>query len=263
MFDKFSLGKKETRQSGDTPRTTTGRTPRHVAIIMDGNGRWAKRRGLPRIAGHREAMKTVKRVTVAAQHLGVEVLTLYTFSTENWKRPKGEVEFLMRLPQQFLNSYLVELIANNVRVQVMGDLTAIPSYTLAAVQEAIKKTKNNSGMILNLALNYGSYAEITTAVRQLAQDVLDGKLGVDAITSQAISRRMMSAQLPNPDLLIRTGNEMRLSNFMLWQLAYTELYFTDCYWPDFSEDDLLAAVRSFSERQRRYGGLVEQGDSEQ
>ncbi|CAM3075180.1 isoprenyl transferase [Sporolactobacillus spathodeae] len=255
MFGKFSLNKKGNSELPAVNPSELSRIPEHVAIIMDGNGRWAQRRGLPRIAGHREAMKTVKRITAEAQHLGVKVLTLYTFSTENWKRPKAEVDFLMKLPEQFLHSYLVELKKNNVQVQVMGDLSIIPEHTLLAVNQAISETKNNSGLILNFALNYGSYAELTQAIKRIAQDVLDRKLAIDAIDVQAVSARLLNPELPAPDLLIRTGGELRLSNFMLWQLAYTELYFTDVYWPDFAEEDLRQAIHSFSERQRRYGGL--------
>lgn len=255
MFGKFSLNKKGNSELPAVNLSELSRIPEHVAIIMDGNGRWAQRRGLPRIAGHREAMKTVKRITAEAQHLGVKVLTLYTFSTENWKRPKAEVDFLMKLPEQFLHSFLVELKKNNVQVQVMGDLSIIPEHTLLAVNHAISETKNNSGLILNFALNYGSYAELTQAIKRIAQDVLDKKLAIDAIDVQAVSTRLLNPELPAPDLLIRTGGELRLSNFMLWQLAYTELYFTDVYWPDFAEEDFRQAIHSFSERQRRYGGL--------
>ncbi|MFT8707922.1 MAG: isoprenyl transferase [Sporolactobacillus sp.] len=255
MFGKFSLNKKEKPVQKSAASGKPLQIPGHVAIIMDGNGRWAKRRGLPRIAGHREAMKTVKRITAEAQRLGVRVLTLYTFSTENWKRPKAEVDFLMKLPEQFLNAYLVELKANNVQVQVMGDLSAIPGATLRAVNQAVTETSSNTGLILNFALNYGSYDELTQAVRKIAQDVLDQKLTISAIDTKEINSRLLSPELPAPDLLIRTGGELRLSNFMLWQLAYTELYFTDVFWPDFKEEDLREALHSFSERQRRFGGL--------
>ncbi|MCO7174721.1 isoprenyl transferase [Sporolactobacillus kofuensis] len=234
----------------------TEKIPEHVAIIMDGNGRWAKKRGLPRIAGHREAMKTVKRVTKEADRLGVKVLTLYAFSTENWKRPKAEVDFLMKLPQQFLTTYLKELIEQNVQVRAMGDLSRLPSYTLDAVKSASEKTKENTGLILNFALNYGSHAEIVNAVKMIARDVQDQKLDAEEITESMIAEHLLSP-LPDPDLLIRTGGEIRLSNFMLWQLAYTELYFSDEYWPDFNEQSLQDAVKVFASRQRRYGGLME------
>ncbi|MDF2911046.1 MAG: isoprenyl transferase [Sporolactobacillus laevolacticus] len=254
MFEKFSfnMGKKD-KTNRDEQRDL--KIPKHVAIIMDGNGRWAKKRGLPRIAGHREAMKTVKRVTKEADRLGVKVLTLYTFSTENWKRPKNEVDFLMKLPEQFLNTYLVELIEQNVRVQAMGDLSRLPSYTLKAVESAIERTKNNTGLVLNFALNYGSHAEIVDAVKTIVRKVQEQELVVEEVTEQVISQHLMCPSLPDPDLLIRTGGELRLSNFMLWQLAYTELYFSEEYWPDFDEQSLRNAIQSFAARQRRYGGL--------
>lgn len=254
MFEKFSfnMGKKD-KTNRDEQRDL--KIPKHVAIIMDGNGRWAKKRGLPRIAGHREAMKTVKRVTKEADRLGVKVLTLYTFSTENWKRPKNEVDFLMKLPEQFLNTYLVELIEQNVRVQAMGDLSRLPSYTLKAVESAIERTKNNTGLVLNFALNYGSHAEIVDAVKTIVRKVQEQELVIEEVTEQVISQHLMCPSLPDPDLLIRTGGELRLSNFMLWQLAYTELYFSEEYWPDFDEQSLRNAIQSFAARQRRYGGL--------
>lgn len=254
MFEKFSfnMGKKD-KTNRDEQRDF--KIPEHVAIIMDGNGRWAKKRGLPRIAGHREAMKTVKRVTKEADRLGVKVLTLYAFSTENWKRPKNEVDFLMKLPEQFLNTYLAELIEQNVRVQAMGDLSRLPSYTLKAVESAIERTKNNTGLVLNFALNYGSHAEIVDAVKTIVRKVQEQELVIEEVTEQVISQHLMCPSLPDPDLLIRTGGEIRLSNFMLWQLAYTELYFSEEYWPDFDEQSLRNAIQSFAARQRRYGGL--------
>lgn len=259
MFEKFSFIR--TGKVGGQERLAGSlqRVPVHVAIIMDGNGRWAKRRGLPRIAGHREALKTVKKVTNEARRLGIKVLTLFAFSTENWKRPKTEVEFLMKLPEQFLNSYLAELIENNIQVRAMGDLSLIPAHTMKAVNYAIDRTKNNNGLILNFALNYGGRSEIVQAVKTVVRDVQSDKLRSDTIDEDVFSKYMMSRALPDPDLLIRTSGEIRLSNFMLWQLAYTELFFTDVYWPDFNEGNLQEAVREFASRQRRYGGIVEKG----
>ncbi|TGB00311.1 isoprenyl transferase [Sporolactobacillus shoreae] len=262
MLDKFSFFKNGKSEKKVQALNNADRIPEHVAIIMDGNGRWAQRRGLPRIAGHREALKTIKKITYAAQHMGVKVLTLYAFSTENWKRPKAEVDFLMKLPEQFLNFYLAELIANNVQVRVMGDMSPIPAHTISAVNTAIEKTRENTGLILNFALNYGSHAEIVGAVRSIVQDVLDQSLEPENINEKTFSDRMISPSLPNPDLLIRTGGEIRLSNFMLWQMAYTELYFTKVYWPDFSEEDLSAAIYEFSTRQRRYGGIKGEGNGD-
>ncbi|MCQ2008980.1 isoprenyl transferase [Sporolactobacillus sp. STSJ-5] len=260
MFEKFSLHREKTESPQHVKES--GRMPEHVAIIMDGNGRWAKKRGLPRIAGHREAMKTIKRVTREADRLGVKVLTLFAFSTENWKRPKAEVEFLMKLPQQFLNTYLTELVEQNVQVQAMGDLSRLPTYTLHAIKSAIERTKDNTGLILNFALNYGSHAEIVHAVQDIIQEVSNHHLSLEDVTEQKIAEHMMSPALPDPDLLIRTGGEIRLSNFMLWQLAYTELYFSEEFWPDFNERSLQEAVHVFATRQRRYGGLKEGSEND-
>lgn len=231
------------------------RLPGHIAIIMDGNGRWAKKRSLPRVAGHHEGMKVVKKITKFASELGVKTLTLYAFSTENWKRPKLEVEFLMRLPQEFLATYLPELIEQNVRVEMMGNLDSLPEHTKKAVTNAMTQTAENDGLILNFALNYGSRDEIVQAVRKIANDVEEGIISSDIISEKLIDQYLMTKDLAEPDLLIRTSGEVRLSNFMLWQLAYTEFWFTDTLWPDFDEGDLLDAIDSYQTRSRRYGGL--------
>lgn len=229
--------------------------PAHIAIIMDGNGRWAKKRSLPRIAGHHEGMKTVRKITKLANHLGVSVLTLYAFSTENWKRPKMEVDFLMRLPEEFLSTFLPELIEENVRVEMMGYHHNLPSHTIEAIRKAKEATKDNTGLILNFALNYGSRAEIVDAVKDIASQVQAGKLAIEDITEGHITNGLMTNQLPEPDLLIRTSGEVRLSNFMLWQLAYTEFWFTETLWPDFGEESLLVAIENYQQRNRRFGGL--------
>ncbi|WEK56158.1 MAG: isoprenyl transferase [Candidatus Cohnella colombiensis] len=240
------------KQDGDP---IAEKIPEHVAIIMDGNGRWAKARGLPRIAGHHSGMKAIKRITKAADRIGVKVLTLYAFSTENWKRPKPEVEFLMKLPQEFLSLELDELVENNVQVKMMGNRDPLPNHTVIAVEEAVKRTQHNTGLILNFALNYGSRDEMVEVARELAKDAVSGKLDPDSITEQHFSNRLLSNGLPDPDLLIRTSGELRLSNFMLWQLAYSEFWFTDVYWPDFSEEHLMDAIREYQRRARRYGGI--------
>ncbi|WP_394120549.1 isoprenyl transferase [Planococcus donghaensis] len=229
--------------------------PAHIAIIMDGNGRWAKKRSLPRVAGHREGMKTVRKVTKLANELGVSVLTLYAFSTENWKRPKIEVDFLMRLPEEFLTTFLPELIEENVRVEMMGYHQNLPMHTLKAIKKAKEATKDNTGLVLNFALNYGSRAEIVDAVKDIATQVAAGTLDICDINEDLISGGLMTKGLPEPDLLIRTSGEVRLSNFMLWQLAYTEFWFTETLWPDFNEDSLLEAIENYQKRNRRYGGL--------
>jgi undecaprenyl diphosphate synthase len=233
--------------------------PKHIAIIMDGNGRWAKKRALPRIAGHHEGMKRVRRVTSLASKLGIEVLTLYAFSTENWKRPKSEVEYLMKLPGEFLGTFLPELIEENVRVNMMGYKDKLPEHTINAVGKAISETAHNNGLILNFALNYGSRDEIVRAVKNIIQDVKNGTMDENKLTEDIFSNYLMTHNLRDPDLLIRTSGEIRLSNFMLWQLAYTEFFFSDVLWPDFSEEHLIEAIEVYQQRSRRYGGLKSEG----
>ncbi|MGX1193912.1 isoprenyl transferase [Metabacillus sp. SLBN-84] len=229
--------------------------PEHIAIIMDGNGRWAKKRALPRIAGHHEGMKTVRKITKLSNELGVKALTLYAFSTENWKRPKSEVDYLMKLPEEFLGTFLPELIEENVQVRIIGDESKIPAHTLRAVQKAKEETGSNNGLILNFALNYGSRAEMIHAVRGIVEDAENGELKIEDISEELFSGYLMTSGMKDPDLLIRTSGEIRLSNFMLWQLAYSEFVFTDVLWPDFSEDHLLSAIDEYQHRGRRFGGL--------
>lgn len=237
------------------PTLSQDNIPKHVAIIMDGNGRWANRLGLPRAVGHRSGMKAVKRATIAADELGISVLTLYAFSTENWKRPKDEVDYLMSLPQEFLAIELDELVQKNVQVRMMGYTQQIPPQTIAALEEAIEKTKKNTGLILNFAFNYGGRREIAETVKMITQEVQEGRLSIDDISEDTIEKRLLSGEIPEPDLLIRTGGELRLSNFMLWQTAYSELWFTDLYWPEFGREHLIEAVAEYQHRARRYGGL--------
>ncbi|MFD0771085.1 isoprenyl transferase [Bacillus sp. CGMCC 1.60114] len=232
-----------------------GEIPAHIAIIMDGNGRWAKRRAMPRIAGHHEGMQVVKKITKFASKLGVKVLTLYAFSTENWKRPKLEVDYLMKLPEEFLGAFLPELIEENVQVRVIGHKDRLPTHTRRAMEKAIEDTKDNTGLILNFALNYGSRDEIVSAVQNMVKDNEEGKLRSGEITEETISSYLMTRTLPDPDLLIRTSGEIRISNFMLWQIAYTEFWFTDVYWPDFTEEHLLQSITDFQNRGRRFGGV--------
>jgi undecaprenyl diphosphate synthase len=232
-----------------------GAVPHHVAIIMDGNGRWAQKRGLPRVAGHHSGMKNVKKIAIAAEAIGVKVVTMYAFSTENWKRPKDEVEFLMKLPQEFFPLEINELIRKNVRIQLTGWREALPEHTRAAIEGAIEQTKHNTGMILNFAVNYGSRKELLSGVRQAIEDVQQGKLKPENIDEEVFSAYMLTKGLPDPDLLIRTSGEQRLSNFLLWQLAYSELWFTDAYWPEFTEEQFYKAIAEYGRRIRRYGGL--------
>jgi len=259
MFNKMKLwktSKDQDLQEDRIEQVLSHSIPAHVAIIMDGNGRWAKKRALPRIAGHHEGMKTVKKITKFANQLGVKTLTLYAFSTENWKRPKTEVDYSMKLPEEFLGSFLPELKEENVKVCTMGDTNRLPSNTRRAVLHAIEETKHNDGLLLNFALNYGSRSEIIDAIKHLSSDVKNGIINEEDIDDQCFSKYLMTKSMKDPDLLIRTSGELRLSNFMLWQLAYTELYFMDVLWPDFSEEHLLEAIESFQKRSRRYGGLL-------
>lgn len=236
-------------------RPNTGIVPHHVAIIMDGNGRWARHRGLPRTAGHHAGMEALRRVIRLAHELGIGILTVYAFSTENWKRPRAEVDFLMRLPNEFLKTDLPDLVNNNIKVYLTGSMDGLPGHTAYAVRDALEKTAQNTGMILNFALNYGSRAEIVMAVKKIARHAADGLLHPDDVDEDVISANLFTAGLPDPDLLIRPSGEIRLSNFLLWQLAYTELWFTDVYWPDFDKEHLMEAVEAYRQRDRRFGGI--------
>jgi undecaprenyl diphosphate synthase len=251
MLQKISAWMNKQQEKVDLSSTNI---PDHVAIIMDGNGRWAKQRGLPRVAGHRAGMKVVKEVTRTADELGIKVLTLYAFSTENWKRPKDEVDYLMKLPQDFLATELDELVEKNVQIRLLGSEEGLPEHTLEALREAKAKTKNNTGLILNFALNYGSRTEIVAMVKEVAQKVQDQQLRMDEIDERLVSECLQTAGLTDPDLLIRT-KEIRLSNFMLWQIAYTELWFNDVFWPDFTRDHFEEAIREYQRRVRRYGSV--------
>lgn len=234
------------------------RIPHHIAIIMDGNGRWAQKRRLPRVAGHKQGMETVKKITKVASDLGVKVLTLYAFSTENWKRPDQEVNFLMDLPIKFFDKFVPELIENNVRVNVIGYIEQLPEKTQKAVLDAIDKTAANDGMVLNFALNYGSRAEMVTAMQKMATAVQNNELAVAAINEETVAEYLMTNSLApyqDPELLIRTSGEERISNFLLWQIAYSELLFTDVYWPDYNGVELVRNIIAFQNRDRRFGGL--------
>lgn len=229
--------------------------PNHVAIIMDGNGRWAKKRGLPRVAGHKEGMDVVKKVVKASVKYDVKILTLYAFSTENWKRPKAEVEFLMRLPKEFLHVYLPEMIENNVKIKTIGEYGMLPDYTKEAIQYAVEKTSKNDGLLLNFALNYGSRFEIIQAIKRMLADMDQSEITTDMVDEQLFSKYLYTNGMTDPDLLIRTSGEKRLSNFLLWQLAYSEFWFTDVLWPDFNEDIFKQALLDYQHRKRRYGGI--------
>lgn len=233
--------------------------PKHVAIIMDGNGRWAKELGLKRTEGHREGMEAIRRVAHHAANRGVKVLTLYAFSTENWKRPPQEVHYLMKLPVEFFDRFVPELIENNIRVHMMGIEEKVPSSTLKSIHKAMDETKHCTGMVLNFAFNYGGRLEITEAIKTIAQDVLEGQVAVRDIDEKLIDQQLFSNDLApysDIDLMIRTSGEQRLSNFMLWQNAYSEFYFAEKNWPDFNGELFDQALSSYQQRHRRYGGLA-------
>ena len=234
------------------------RVPRHVAVIMDGNGRWATERDLPRVRGHEAGADTVRAIVRACGKRGVEALTLYSFSTENWGRPGDEVDALMALLAKYLLEERGELMGNGVRLRGMGQLDRLPPPVRQLLDEATRLTADNDGLLLTLALSYGSRAEITDAVRSIAADVAAGALAASSVDEALISARLYTAGVPDPDLLIRTSGEMRLSNFLLWQLAYAELYVTDVYWPDFREPHLDEAFAVFAGRQRRFGKTGQQ-----
>ncbi len=227
------------------------RIPRHIAIIMDGNGRWATERNKPRSYGHQAGVDTVRRITAECTRLGVKYLTLYTFSTENWNRPASEIHALMGLVLSSLEDEI--FMKNNVRFRVIGDIRRLPEEVQVKLHETEEHTKDNTTMTMVVALSYSARWEITEAARQIAREAATGKLTPDGITEETIAERMSTNFMPDPDLLIRTGGELRISNYLLWQIAYSELYFCDTYWPDFSESDLHKAIASYQHRQRRYG----------
>lgn len=232
------------------------RLPRHIAVIMDGNGRWANRRLLPRIAGHRAGVEAVRATVDGCARLGIEVLTLYAFSVENWKRPAVEVEALMTFLKDYLRREIEELDRNQIRFQAIGRLTELDSTVQSELQSAIVKTFENSGMILNLALNYGGRIELVDAFRRLLQECLVAERDPASITEQDITSSLYTVGLPDPDLLIRTSGELRVSNFLLWQIAYAEIYVTETLWPDFRLADLFTAIIEYQKRDRRFGGLT-------
>lgn len=247
----------------DNPNITLdmNRIPEHIAVIMDGNGRWATERGKERSYGHQAGVETVRRITSECTRLGVKYLTLYTFSTENWNRPADEVAALMGLVLSALEDEL--FMKNDVRFQVIGDIDRLPAVVQDKLQETIDHTASNKAMTMTIALSYSSRWEITRAVKNISTLVAEGKLKTEDITEELISRNMTTNFMPDPDLLIRTGGELRISNYLLWQIAYSELYFCDTYWPDFAEEDLHKAIASYQNRQRRFGKTEEQVESEE
>ena len=231
--------------------------PQHVAIIMDGNGRWAKARGKIRTQGHKVGAEMLKTIVRAADTLGIKAITAYAFSTENWKRPVTEVHFIMELLSRYLTSEIEEFKENNVQVRFMGSREGLPDIVIEKMDHAIEETKNDTGIILNLAINYGGQAEILHAVKSIAQQVADGTLKVEDIDAPVFENNLYSKGLPAPDLLIRTGGDLRVSNFLLWQIAYSEIWTTQVFWPDFTPDMLVEAIKMYQKRERRFGGLVQ------
>ena len=234
------------------------RLPRHVAIIMDGNGRWARKQGLARMFGHKKGVETVHNITVAATALGIEYLTLYTFSTENWNRPKEEVDALMTLLVDTIVKETPTLMDNNVRLQTIGDIERLPEGTRQKFLACIRQTSRNTGLTMVIALSYSARWEITEAVRKAVRQAQNGTLRAEDVNEPFVSTLMTTADMPDPDLLIRTSGEYRISNFLLWQLAYSELYFTDCLWPEFTEEEFYKAIADYQKRERRFGKTSEQ-----
>jgi undecaprenyl diphosphate synthase len=229
--------------------------PRHIAVIMDGNGRWAKKRGAARIFGHKSATKSVRDITEGCAELGIEYLTLYAFSTENWGRPKLEVDALMELLVSSLRKELETLMKNNVKLSVIGDVSGLPNRCITELEETINQTSDNSGLILSLALNYSGRWDILNAAKEMIKAVKDGSENIENISEEVFSTYLVTKGVPDPELLIRTSGELRISNFLLWQMAYTELYFTDVLWPDFRKKDLEEALESYQKRERRFGKI--------
>ncbi|MCX7923903.1 MAG: isoprenyl transferase [Clostridia bacterium] len=231
------------------------RLPVHIAIIPDGNGRWAKSRGLPRSAGHKEGSKTLKNIVIYSNNIGVKYLTVYVFSTENWRRPQDEVEALMSLLLGFLKNAEKELRGTEVKIRVIGNVKALAGDLQSEINRVEKLTQNNKGLCLNIALNYGGRDEIISSVKKIAKEVAEGKLGIESIDGNMISNKLYTAGIPDPDLLIRTSGEQRSSNFLLWQTAYTEYWYTDVLWPDFRQKNMDEAIYNFQKRNRRFGGV--------
>jgi len=230
--------------------------PFHVAIIMDGNGRWAKKRLLNRIKGHEKGAESVRAIVRACREIGIGILTLYAFSTENWRRPQTEIIALMTLLKKFLISEQKEMLDNNIRLHTIGQTERLPEDVRQQLQETMMLTKNNDGLILNLALSYGGRAEIVKAVKEIAKKAVDGRIDPDLITPDLVSEHLYTGKMPDPDLLIRTSGEMRISNFLLWQIAYSEIYVTDTLWPDFGKDEFVRILRDYQQRERRFGEVV-------
>jgi undecaprenyl diphosphate synthase len=261
MKDLFEVLKPGSKDWALANTIDPNRLPAHIAIIMDGNGRWARKRNLPRAAGHKAGVEAVRITVETCTRLGIQALTLYAFSVENWKRPRAEVDMLWRLLRVYLRRELPEILSNGIRFTCMGRLDALPPQVRQELQNAIDATAHNRGMRLNVAINYSGRAELVDAINAIVEDArLEGRLRDLRIDEDAIASRLYTADLPDPDLLIRTSGEMRISNFLLWQIAYAELYVTDTLWPDFRRADLLHAILDYQKRDRRFGGLSPVGE---
>jgi undecaprenyl diphosphate synthase len=261
MKDLFEVLKPGSKDWALANTIDPNRLPAHIAIIMDGNGRWAKRRSLPRAAGHKAGVEAVRTTVETCTRLGIQALTLYAFSVENWKRPRAEVDTLWRLLRVYLRRELPEILSNGIRFTCMGRLDGLPPQVRQELQNAIDATARNRGMRLNVAINYSGRAELVDAINAIVEDArLEGRLRDLRIDEEAIASRLYTADLPDPDLLIRTSGEMRISNFLLWQIAYAELYVTDTLWPDFRRANLMHAILDYQKRDRRFGGLSPEGE---
>lgn len=234
----------------------SGEIPAHIAIIMDGNGRWAQKRNLPRAAGHRRGVESLRAMVEACLELGVKILTVYAFSTENWKRPKEEVDILMNLLVEYLQKEINELHRQGVRISPIGEISRLPAPAVRELEKAVKQTSANDRLVLNIALNYGGRAELVKAVKEIAQLSTNGELEIEEITEELVAQHLSTKGMPDPDLLIRPSGEYRISNFLLWQIAYTEFWITDTLWPDFRKEHLLEAIQAYQKRERRFGGLT-------
>ena len=252
---KFTLTKKQKAQASSDDKLAGLKIPEHVAIIMDGNGRWAKKRGLPRVAGHRAGADSVRKIVESCDALDIKFLTLYAFSSENWSRPEKEVKALMELLERFLKDKTPEMMEDNVRLQAIGRLSMLPDHVRIELDKAIEATAENTGVTMNLALSYGGREEIVDAAKELVRKAVDGEITADDVTNDAFAAQIYTAGMPDPDLLIRTSGELRLSNFLLWQLSYAEIVITDKLWPDFRHDALVDALGEYTKRERRFGKL--------
>jgi undecaprenyl diphosphate synthase len=239
----------------ELPDVPAEKLPRHIAVIMDGNGRWAQQQGLPRIEGHAQGVESARRVTEECARLGIEQLTLYCLSSENWKRPQEELQFLMQLLHKYVVDQRASIMEHNIQVRLIGRRAGLPEHTLHEIDKTLEMSLGNSGLRLCMAINYGGRAELTDAVCQIARQVREGTLDPAAIDEQTVANHLYTAGMPDPDLLVRTAGEMRISNFLLWQISYTEIWVTERCWPEFTEDDLYAAIRAYTARERRFGGV--------